>query len=358
VYLRPVPRVALALTIVFFALVVERAVAQNATRDQALAEAVHIEPKDDRCLSEAVVRARVAKRLARNAELSNVQVVVHAEEPPRLTVLRAGQVVAERRFEDFPARCNARRDAIAVAVALALERAPETAPSAPSTTEPTPSTTEPAASTPSPAPSATSPSPSATIQPATSASDTEQDTPDDDTSSDSALKLGAHAGALAVLQILPGLAFAGVLGVDIGLPLAGLRVSLSAVASLPQEDDALGATVQSQLLLGRLLGCTDLSASELALEGCGGLLAGAVFAEGLGYASTRGTELGYAAVLARVALRYPAGGAISARIALDGLLPIVRPSYAVREQPGPGLAALTPAPIGAALSLEVVLALP
>jgi hypothetical protein len=357
VYLRPVPRVALVLTIAFFALVVEPAVAQNATRDQALADAVHLEPKNDRCLSEAVVRARVAKRLARDAELSNVEVVVHAEDPPRLTVLRAGQVVAERRFEDFPARCNARRDAIAVAVALALERAPEAAPSASSTTEPAPSTAGPAASTPSPAPSATSPSPSAAPALATSAGDTEQDAPDGLISAGT-LKLGAHAGALAVLEILPSLAFAGVLGVDLGLPRASLRVSLSAVASLPQEDDALGATVKSQLLLGRLLGCTDLSASELALEGCGGVLAGAVFAEGLGYTSTRSTELGYAAVLARVALRYPANGVISARIALDGLLPIVRPSYAVREQPGPGLATVTPAPIGAALGLEVVLALP
>jgi len=356
VYLRPVDRVAVlaaALCISFAA----PALAQIATRDARLAEAVQVEPEDDPCLSEAVVRARVGKRLARDAELSNVEVIVHAGDPPRLTVLRAGQRVAERRFEDFPTRCSARRDAIAVAVALALERAPEAAPSTAAgpagETGSTPSEAAPTANEASPAPTARP----AAAQGAGTRAGAEPRPDEAAVTSGSSLRLGAHAGATAMLEILPGAALAGVLGADVALPI-GVRLSLSAIASLPQEDEALGATVESQLLLGRLLGCTDLTASQLAVEGCGGALAGAALAEGLGYASTRRTELAYAGIVARVALRYPAESLLSVRLSLDGLLPLVRPSYAVREQPGPGLATVTPAPVGAGLSLEIVLALP
>jgi hypothetical protein len=304
-------------------------------------------------LSEPVVRARVGKRLARDAELSDVQVNVHVEEPPRLTVVRAGQVVAERRFEDFPARCNARRDAIAVAVALALERAPEPAVSAAGNG---------------------SNEAGATTQAGDAAEGQGRQQPNAARASDTAaaqqsnyrgpsplpslaLELGGHAGAIAVLEVLPGVAFAGLLGADVQLPM-GVRLSLSAIGSLPQEDEALGARVESRLLLGRLLGCVELGGSALAVEGCGGALAGAVFAEGLGYASTRSTELAYMGLVVRAALRYPAQGVLSVRLALDGLLPLVRPSYAVREPPNGGLATATPAPIGAALALEFVLALP
>lgn len=351
-----------------------RSVAQNATRAEALAQVVRVEPAEDACLNQDVVRARVLKRLARGASLpDDVHVTVYVADAPRLEVARGGRVVAERRFEGFPARCNARRDAIAVAVALAIERMPEldgeadgTAPGDARGEAPNAATTPAAGSvTPGEAPgSEQAPPPDAPAAPNDSAAPLPTlASPDEDDgaprSGTAALRLGAHAGVLALAELLPSLAAAGVLGAELALPETSLRFALSALASLVNEDARLGATIESRLLLGRLLGCTAFGVGAgFDLEGCAGVLAGAVLAQGRGYATTRGTELAYAALLARAALRYPAGGVISARIALDGLAPVVRPSYAVRETPDNGLATLTPAPIGGALSLEIVLSIP
>jgi hypothetical protein len=308
-------------------------------------------------LSEAVVRARVLKRLAQDARLSDVQVIVHVTDTPRLEVLRGGQRIAERRFENFPASCNARRDAIAVAVALAIERARE-AEAAPGTQTGTPATTTAGPTAPATSDAATAPA-TTTPEPA-SAADAEAQAPAEDEASDggeTALGLGAHAGAAALLEILPGVAFAGVLGADVSL--GDVRVSLSALASLEQSNDVLGAEIDSRLLLGRALACTDLTQlGDFALEGCAGALAGAAFARGRGYDSNRSTELAYAAALARAALRFPARGVLAGRLALDGLVPVVRPSYLLREAGGDETTAVTPAPIGAALGVEVVLTLP
>lgn len=312
-------------------------------------------------MSEAVVRARVLKRLAQGASLSDVRIIVHVADTPRLDVLRAGQVIAERRFENFPASCNARRDAIAVAVALALERAreveaaPTAEASAPATTTTTATattttTTEAAPSTATaPAEQTGAASPQEPAEPIEEASD--------DGDSDSALDLGAHAGAAAILEVLPGLAFAGVLGADVAF--GEIRVSLSALASLQQSDDALDASISSRLLLGRALACADLTRlADIAFEGCAGALAGAAFASGDGYAIDRSTELAYVAALARGAVRFPARGVLAGRLALDGLVPLVRPSYLLGKGASDETTAVTPAPVGASLAVEVVLTLP
>lgn len=306
-------------------------------------------------MSEAVVRARVLKRLARDASLSDVQVTVHIAETPRIEVARGGQLIAERRFESFPASCNARRDAIAVAVALAIERAREAdaAPVTPVTgaESTTASDTTTASST---APAAAAP---ASAAPAAEPDEPEAAADDASGGGASALALGAHAGVAAVLEVLPALAFAGVLGADVAL--GAVRLSLSALASLEQRDDVLGAAIDSRLLLGRALACGDLaSLGSVALEGCAGALGGAVFAGGYGYESDRSAEFAYVAALARAALRFPARGVLSGRLALDGLVPVVRPSYLLREGESDQTTAVTPAPIGASLSVEVVLTLP
>jgi hypothetical protein len=312
-------------------------------------------------LSEAVVRARVLKRLAQDASLSDVQVIVHVADTPRLEVLRGGQLIAERRFESFPASCNARRDAIAVAVALAIERAREVEAAATadaSTPAATPATATASATTEA-APSSAATPPEQASAPSEAASAQEPAEPVEEASDDgsSALELGAHVGAAALLEILPGLATAAVLGADVAF--GDVRVSVSGLASLDQSDDVLGASIDSRLILGRALVCGDLTRlGDVAFEGCAGALAGAVFASGDGYDTDRSTELAYVAALARAALRFPARRALAGRLALDGLVPVVRPSYLLREAPGDGTTAITPAPIGASLALEIVLTLP
>ena len=313
------------------------------------------------------MRARVLRRLAPEARLSDVQIVVHVgDAAPRLEVSRGGQRIAERRFENFPTRCNARRDAIAVAVALAVERAHEapaaaTSADAPGTTQATSaegqaSTVSAAATAPSNASDGAASAPSAHAR---AVGDAPQDEPADDGSDERVLTPGMHAGVALLLEVLPAAAFVGVLGADAVLGSSSVRVSLSGLFSLTQRDDVLGAAIESRVLLGRLLVCTDLAAlDDFGVEGCGGVLAGAVFAAGRGYQSDRSTELAYAGLLARAGLRFPAKGWLSARLFVDGLVPIVRPAYVLREAATDDTTAVTPAPLGAALGLEIVLTLP
>jgi hypothetical protein len=166
-----------------------------------------------------------------------------------------------------------------------------------------------------------------------------------------------HAGAAVLFEVLPAGSLAGVLGVEL-LADPALRLALSLLGSLPQSDARLGAAIESQLVLARLLGCAQLGAGWLVLEGCGGALGGAVFAEGRGYARDARDAIGYAALLARAALRVPARGSLSVRLAVDGLLPLLRPAYDVREGGSAAFASVRVAPVGAALGIEVALALP
>jgi hypothetical protein len=344
-----------------------RASAQTSAA-HALAARLRVEPEGDRCLSQSALRARVLERLSRQARLSDVDVVVHVDARMQLEVWRAGQRIAVRRFEALPARCGARRDAIAVAIALALEREGESAPEAGSAalagTDAVPSNAaQPSAAQPNAAQPPSAAQPPTDAQPPSAAQPNAAQPPpaiaEPSASSEPAEAsfFAVHAGAAVLFEALPSNALVAVLGVEL-LADPALRFAFSAIASLPQRDERLGASIESQLVLGRLLGCGQLRAGVLVLEGCAGALGGAVFAEGRGYAADSDESIGYAALVARGALRFPAESSLSLRLALDGLLPLVRPEYAVREGTSMEFAAITVAPVGAMLGLEVVLALP
>jgi len=106
-------------------------------------------------------------------------------------------------------------------------------------------------------------------------------------------------------------------------------------------------------LLGRLLVVRSMNLDDFAVEGGVGVLAGAVFAQGDGYESDRSTQLAYLAPLARAALRFPAQNVVMVRVALDGLVGAVRPSYAVRVGDAAERDSRTPGTFGFAASLEL-----
>ena len=76
------------------------------------------------CVSAAALRARTAQYLDRGEQLSELTIEVDLQ-VPQFRVLREGTLLAERRFGRAPRGCTERRDALALAVAIAIEQVAE-----------------------------------------------------------------------------------------------------------------------------------------------------------------------------------------------------------------------------------------
>ena len=76
------------------------------------------------CVSASALRARTARYLGRAEQLSELTIVVDLQ-VPQFRVMRDGTLLAERRFARAPTECAERRDAVALALAIAIEQATE-----------------------------------------------------------------------------------------------------------------------------------------------------------------------------------------------------------------------------------------
>jgi hypothetical protein len=84
------------------------------------------------CVSAPALRARTAQYLGRADRLAELSIEVDLQ-VPQFRVLRNGRLLAERRFARAPTDCSERRDALALALAIAIEQATsESRPSQPS----------------------------------------------------------------------------------------------------------------------------------------------------------------------------------------------------------------------------------
>jgi hypothetical protein len=349
-----------------------------------LGDALRVEPSADGCVTQATLEPRVRRWLDAQAPRSRVAITVHAaNDPPAFSVLRDGRVIAERSFDVLPAACSDRLDAIAVAVAVAIEHATAArgdgdapggnardAAARARVGERPPGEVEPA-DAPAVTPDArTTTTRDAEEPPADDrvpdvddderdgeeAGDAAQrdDSADDGASAASGPRLFAGAGLL--FEVLPDTAFTLDAGVELQAS-ALLRIDAAALFTLEREDALAGGRAHSQLFAARALAClsTRVAGGELDLSGCGGGAGGVVLASGDGFDQNDDVTLGWAALVVRAAVRYPASTAISLRLALDGLLNAVRPEL---EVVGPPSATAIAGPVSAAGSVELVIALP
>jgi hypothetical protein len=350
-----------------------------------LRDGLRVEPSADGCVTQATLEPRVRRWLDAQAPRSDMTITVHAaSDPPAFSVLRDGRVIAERSFDVLPAACSDRLDAIAVAVAIAIEHATSAggngdgpgrhardAAAARARVGERPSgEVEPAD-----APAVTPDAETATKRDgdATPANDRAREVDDGERAAEQADD-AAHgdeatderasaasgwrlfAGAGLLFEVLPDTAFTLDAGVEVQAS-ALVRIDAAALFTLEREDALAGGRAHSQLLAARALAClsTRLAGGELDLAGCGGGAGGVVLASGDGFDQNDAVTLGWAAVVMRAAVRYPASTAISLRFALDGLLNAVRPELAVV---GPPAATTIAGPVSAAGSVELVIALP
>jgi hypothetical protein len=327
----------------------------------ALGDVLEVRADDAGCVTEPALRSRVQRWLKPQSIAPDVRVQVDAAaSPPRFSVRRGSEEVAARSFDVLPAACGDRLNAIAIAVALAIEHAthPESTEAAPPDTGATPpsdtNTTAPEVEKPAQTPE----TPPNTALPTTSATPPEekkQEEPQEteaDRRAARARRLGPHvyAGGGVMFEVLPEPVGAFALGAD--LPLAWLRLDAALLATTRSTTDIDPGKVHTNLLAGRALVCAE---APFGLAGCAGAGGGAALASGTGYLQPNHTAAAWLAGIVRGSMRFPASARLSLRLAADALFNIVRPQLVVKGTDGGKAAGRK---VGVAGSLELLLALP
>jgi hypothetical protein len=327
------------------------------------------------CVSEASLRARLQRILRVHAAI-DVEVVVHADaEPVAFELRHDGVSAAERRFDVLPAGCAARLDALALAIAVAVEHAvgADRASLEPAAaTDPTDATAEPAeanttataAATDAPTPPATTAEPTAPTSKPPVEPGSETPEPAEPPGPPLIVTIVPFLGGDLLIEALPEPALALHAGAELRLG-PTFAVSLAALFA-PRVDIELGeAHAPSSLLGGRALGCAGSTPRGLRFEGCAGAVGGVVWASGEGaLQSPADVSMAWLAGVLRAAASYPAEGAFGVRLALDGQLNVVRPDLQVAPvasappTPPPNRVERVAGLVGAAASIEVWLALP
>jgi hypothetical protein len=361
----------------------ETVLAQSRAR---LSEALVVEPDKSGCITHAALLARVLHWLEPSLEIGDVQVLVRGRaRPPSFVVQRGTGSPAERSFDVLPARCRDRVDAMALAIALALEeaaRVESAAPTAaavpdaedspllgtglelqpgwddgPSAAPPRvlPGSSAGAGSEPNPSPEAdaVAPTPTPDRAPVAPPPDASSSAAVPEAATDAAVHVRLRAGADGMIEALPEPVLGLHAGVELVLePERRWSLGLDALVTSESETPVSGGRVFARLYMGRAVACFGWPAGDAALEGCAGTALGASAARGEFGSSGETTTLFWASVLARAALRYPREGRVGARLAIDGFANVARPAYRVL-----GGDTLMAERFGAAASLELIVAL-
>jgi len=366
----------------------------HAQPDAKLSRIITVERALPGCISERGLRDRVQQYLARQIPVDGLRIVVDLAEP-RFRVLHAGALVAERRFERPPARCSERRDALALAIVLAIEHAvaqlqgqtetalttaqpaPETrqaelgaeaaattpgAPSSGAEQQLQPSAPEhelaggtsetgsragaqrqlPAAGS-SRAPPRTNAERSARVEAARAPAVAEADgggalrgdasRSGREQDAERRGRFWLTAGARYLTQALPTPAAVAALGAEHALA-PFLRWGASALVSLPADQAFAGARASSQLFGAEALLCLHGRAGPLALHGCAGASAAWVRASGHQFAQDLSDSMAWLAWRIRAKLEVPAASRLSVALLVDAHANVLRPELRAGGLPG------------------------
>lgn len=361
----------------------------------ARAQAIAIEIENptaqaETCLTSQQLSARVAHYSSPKTRPSGVQLILYITGPDAadLHILRAGTVVSRRSFTQLPAPCADRRDAVALSIALALERtAADRATASPAAAN---SGTGEAsvASTASSSPTtggtdpivdedededrdkaedndkdkdkdddtevAVSPEPEPEPEPQTfdNIPTTTSRDPRRKSTNESSLQL--HLGGRLTLEAVPPPVWVAALGVELPIS-SSFTLGITALMSSVGESALAGARARASFLGLEAVGCTNLPLGPFMLQACGGAAVALCEVSGRDYPRARPeATLLWAAVLGRATLRWPRDGFIAARLVLQPHVSINRPDLRIENSSEH----LTTFWVGGSAGLELWLALP
>jgi|GEM_PF-4173332 len=362
-------------------------------RAQAAAIAVEVENKTaqaETCLTVQQLSARVAHYSSPRTRPNGVRLVLYITGPDAadLHILRAGTIVSRRSFTQLPAPCADRRDAVALSIALALERTAvdrtingpaaatsgtkavraastsgSDAPISPATETETSSANtniEADLNTAADPPQKVLNTPPEPLEPPEPPepqtfenvpSTTSRD-PRRKSTNESSLQL--HLGGRLTLEAVPTPVWVAALGVE--LPIASsLTLGITALMSSVGESALAGARARASFLGLEAVGCANLPLGPFTLQACGGAAVALCEVSGRDYPRERPeATLLWAALLGRATLRWPREGFIAARLVLQPHASINRPDLRVENASDH----LTTFWVGGSAGLELWLALP
>lgn len=318
---------------------VEVGLAQQATT-RPVGDAIVVVGGSDLCLAHDALTGEVERWLGKH----DIDVPITIEVSGRggtaaLRIRRDGESAVHKTFEVLPIECRARRRAVSLAIALAIDQTvldhamhdpagaeTEAVPALEPAPEPK------AADAPAPGPLASL----ATAAPTRSG------------------RPSLQVGVSYLAGVLPRPAFGASAACSVRI---SDRVStrVGVLATQPVDVELDPGTVTSQLVAVRLDGCVHQPLGALAGSGCAGIAAGVVAARGRELDEPLAIRPAWAAGHFRIATRYPASGRIGVQLALDGVVNLLRPRIEVMDTDGDDDDGRTFPAIGAGASLELVM---
>jgi hypothetical protein len=330
-------------------------------RGQAASVAIEIHGNtvSETCLTSQQLSARVVHYSSPGARPRGLRLVLYITGPDaaELHILRGGSIVSRRSFAQLPAPCADRRDAVALSIALALERTaaePVDGDAAGSTSGPAAvsvsaavsggevSAAQPSGGQAVSPDEAASRDPIASTRAAPSAAPDERDnepivlgTMPTTTSRDprqkgsSASSLQLQLGGRLTLEAVPTPVWVGALGVE--LPISErLSLGITALMSSVGEAALAGARARASFLGLEVVGCRNIALGVFMLQACGGAAVALCEVSGRGYPREQPeATLLWAAVIGRATLRWPREGLIALRFVLQPHFSLSRPDLRV-----------------------------
>jgi hypothetical protein len=277
--------------------------------------AVRIIGRPGTCVTSASLRARVAEILGGQAWPPSLQIDLQLDlAAPRFSLSSHGAVVALRQFEPFRTSCPEQREAVAVAIVVAVENFRD---AQDETTEAVArAEQDPAAAT---AVSAQARSADSTPPPR---APLESRVPSARTMGLSVLAGGRYLWAAA-----PGSSAA----LSAGLELTESRSWSVAISGVwgPRAEYVLANGPErfaAQLLACELVGCWSTRAVYAGVSLCTGAVGGILVGEGRGFVRNAHAQLAWTALKLRAAVHWPTQGRLALRAHVDGHVNIVRPA--------------------------------
>ncbi len=281
----------------------------------SLADAITVGSVGDTCVTAEAIVTRVAHWLGRDAIEGGIDVRVLLDETSRqfsFVLQRGDEPVAQRVFDVLPSVCGARIEALSLAIAIAIDPSVMD-----SLGEPAEELVESTDEAQAQAQEEAEPLPLA--EPPSAAS--------------GEVRFGLAAGVAAQAGFLPELSFGGSVSGELLLgPTWQLRLSGWATSNIRT---ALGRGEGSMRLVGgRFDVCFGSATNPLQFGGCVGAAAGALLAEGLGFETDLDASSPWVAAIARVFVLFPAHSLFAGRLAVDALLPLLRPGVHIMDTSG------------------------
>ncbi len=286
-------------------------------RMRPVAEVIQVAASADACLDHHLLAAEVESWLGQHDVDVAITVEVRGHgDAAALEIRRVGEPPVTKTFDMLPAVCRARRRAVSLAIALAIEQtlidhnvldAPPTASSV-----------------------ALPPAPRSGTK-----------------------RLSAQVGGAVFAGVLPQPAFAAAGGCGLSVD---DRTSVRALGLVTEQVEAAltPGTIATRLIAARLDGCFDHPMGVMRGAVCAGVAGGVVTATGHDLDESRTTRRPWAGAQLRLATRFPATEAVSVQLAVEGMITLLRPRVHVEDADGDEVEARTFPSIGGGVSLELV----